>query len=81
LANRLNTPLDEIERAMAQVSKQLHVTLSALRDDQLAQPSPIPAPAANTLADLVALFAFHDSYHVGQMGFIRKALGFPPLAG
>lgn len=72
---------DEVERAMTEVSRRLHATLAALDDDQLAQPPAIPAPGANTLADLIALFAFHDSYHVGQMGFVRKALGFPQLAG
>jgi uncharacterized damage-inducible protein DinB len=72
---------EEIERVMRRVSERLHARLATLSDAQLAQPPAAPIPGAKTIADQVALFAFHDSYHVGQMAFIRKALGYPPLAG
>src|SRR5262245_22667471 len=34
-----------------------------------------PVPGVETLADLIAFCGFHESYHVGQIGFIRKQLG------
>lgn len=71
----------EIEKAMRDVSQRLQAKLAALDDAQLAQPASMDLPGAKTVADQVALFAFHDSYHVGQMGYIRKALGYPALAG
>jgi|SRR5579862_3181616 len=72
---------DEMERVMREVSQRLHAKLAALDDAQLAQPPSMNLPGAKTVADQVALFAFHDSYHVGQMAYIRKALGYPALAG
>ncbi len=38
-------------------------------------------PGIKTLADELAFFALHDSYQVGQMAYIRKAVGYPGLAG
>jgi len=29
----------------------------------------------------LTFFALHDAYHVGQLAYIRKALGRPGLAG
>jgi phage FluMu protein gp41 len=72
---------DEIERLMRDVSQRLQAKLAALDDEHLAQPPSLGAPGARTVADQVAGFAFDDSYHVGQMGYIRKALGYPALAG
>ena len=69
------------ERVMRDVSQRLQARLAALDDEQLAQPPSMDAPGARTVADQLAGFAFHDSYHVGQMGYIRKALGYPALAG
>jgi len=74
-------PREQIERVMGDVSQRLQAKLAALSDVQLAQPPAAAIAGAKTIADQVALFAFHDSYHVGQMAFIRKALGFPALAG
>jgi len=72
---------EEIERVMRRVSERLQARLAVLTDAQLAQPPATAIPGARSLADQVALFAFHDSYHVGQMAFIRKALGYPALVG
>ena len=71
----------EIERVMSDVSRRLHAKLATLNDEQLGQSPTAPLPGANTFADQVALFAFHDSYHVGQLAFIRKGLGYAALAG
>jgi hypothetical protein len=72
---------DEIERLMREVSPRLHAKLAALDDASLARPASMGLPFAKTLADELAFFALHDTYTVGQMGYIRKALGFPGLVG
>jgi uncharacterized damage-inducible protein DinB len=60
--------------------------LSGLTDDELRRaPSDrnndMLWPGTKTVADELAFFAFHDSYHVGQLSYIRKSLGYPGLAG
>ncbi|MEZ4416959.1 MAG: DinB family protein [Gemmatimonadota bacterium] len=33
-----------------------------------------------TLVDTIAFLAQHESYHVGQMAFIRRQMGLPPMS-
>jgi uncharacterized damage-inducible protein DinB len=72
---------DEIERVMREVSPRLHAKLASLDDESLARPASMALPRAKTLADELAFFALHDTYHVGQMAYIRKGLGHPALVG
>jgi uncharacterized damage-inducible protein DinB len=72
---------DEIERVMRDVSPRLHARLASLDDEQLAGPATMQLPGAKTVANQLAFFALHDTYHVGQMAYIRKALGYAPLVG
>lgn len=71
----------EVERVMREVSPRLHAALLALSDEHLSRSASLPIPGLTTLADELTFFALHDSYHVGQMAYIRKALGYPRLAG
>jgi uncharacterized damage-inducible protein DinB len=71
----------DIERVMREVSPRLHAKLGSLQDENLARPATMQLPGAKTFADELAFFALHDSYHVGQMAYIRKGLGYPGLAG
>ena len=43
-----------------------------------ADPIPAPPPVA---APLMLIFAMHDSYHLGQLAYIGKALGLSSLVG
>lgn len=63
---------DENERVMRDVSQRLQAKLAALDDAQLAEPPSMDPPGANTVADQVALFAFHDSYHLDRCGTSEK---------
>jgi hypothetical protein len=74
-------PCEEIERVMREVSPRLHSKLASLDDEALAQSATMELPFTKTLADELAFFAMHDAYHVGQMAYIRKALGYPGLVG
>lgn len=55
--------------------------LQGLTPERLTEPTPVSVGGAKTVADLVAFFAFHEAYHVGQIGFIRKNLGHSALVG
>jgi|SRR5579859_1369216 len=71
----------EIERVSSDISVKLRAALSALTDEQLARPASLQIPGVETLAGELAFFALHDSYHVGQLAYIRKGLGYPGLVG
>jgi len=69
---------------IATVWEELHgATLSHLRemtvselDGEVSQSFPT---ADRSLLGAVSFLAFHEAYHVGQMGLVRKFLGFPPV--
>jgi uncharacterized damage-inducible protein DinB len=66
---------------MRDVSPRLNARLTSLTDDVLTRPATPQVPGTTTVADELAFFALHESYHVGQLSFIRKSLGYPGLAG
>ncbi len=72
---------DVIRRVMGDVGPRLLARLASLDDEYLARPATMQLPGAQTLADQLAFFALHDSYHIGQMAYVRKALGYPGLVG
>ena len=70
----------EIARGMTEISPRLHDALAALKDEQLNRPASLPIPGLKTLTDELAFFALHESYHVGQLAYVRKGLGYPGMA-
>ena len=73
--------LDEVARKMGEISPRLHGALASLQDEQLNRPASLPIPGLKTLTDELAFFALHESYHVGQLAFVRKGLGYPGMTG
>ena len=71
----------EIARIMREVSSELRSALANLKDERLAGPASLSIPGIKTFGDELAFFALHDSYHVGQLAYIRKSLGYPGFAG
>jgi len=60
----------------------LKAKFASLTEADLAAPATgRPLPGANTVAEQLAFIAFHESYHVGQLGYIRKSIGYSPIAG
>lgn len=51
--------------------------LQRLTDEQLSSPAPFPSPAGPdaTLAQALNAFVFHEGYHCGQLGLLRRVLG------
>jgi uncharacterized damage-inducible protein DinB len=72
---------DDIQRAMNEITPRLHAKLASLDDTYLAGPARLQVPGTKTVADELAFFALHESYHVGQLAYVRKGLGYPGLAG
>jgi hypothetical protein len=46
-----------------------------------AVPAEGPPSADGTVLGCIAFMTMHDSYHLGQLGWLRKAFGYPTLAG
>jgi uncharacterized damage-inducible protein DinB len=48
----------------------------------LDRPSPQGIPTLNgRVSGLLAAFVFHEAYHIGQLGYLMRWLGHPPLLG
>jgi uncharacterized damage-inducible protein DinB len=73
---------EQIFAASREVNARLFAKLASLTDADLAQEAtgPLP-PSVKTTADRIAFMAMHDSYHVGQLAYVRKALGLSGVVG
>jgi hypothetical protein len=73
-------PLPEIWTSLQQSLDQLKKAASKLTAEQLAQKAPSSPdykPDA-TWEYVLAVNAFHDAYHAGQTGILRRLIGKPP---
>jgi uncharacterized damage-inducible protein DinB len=73
---------EEIRRAWKDVSEQLSASLASVPADLLAKPVPEGRRSFDgTVGGLVAFLAFHETYHVGQVSYLRKWLGYGQTVG
>ena len=73
---------EKISEASREVNARLFAKLAAMSDAELSRDArgAMP-PSVKTVGDQIAFFALHDSYHVGQLAYVRKALGLPGVVG
>jgi len=73
---------EKILQTSRELNARLFTRLAALTDADIARPASgqLP-PAVQTVGDQIAFIALHDSYHVGQLAYVRKALGLPGVVG
>jgi uncharacterized damage-inducible protein DinB len=72
----------EIRKAWKEVSEKLMAALPNATPELLAQPLPKERPSLDgTVGGAIGLLCFHETYHVGQMGYLRKWLGFGQSVG
>ena len=73
---------ERIIAVSSDVNARLYAALAALTDADLAKPATRPfTPAVKTLGDQIAFLTMHDTYHVGQLAYVRKALGLTGVVG
>jgi uncharacterized damage-inducible protein DinB len=71
-----------IEAGWNETHGRMRDAFAALTDARLAdQPQGPPLPGVKSLADVIAFYAFHESYHVGQVAYVRRLLGRSAVAG
>ena len=74
--------VDEMRAAWAEISQQLKAALGEISPDVLTRPAPQGPPSfAQQVSGTVAFYAFHDTYHTGQVSFLRKWLGYGQTIG
>jgi uncharacterized damage-inducible protein DinB len=71
----------EIESRFTETHESMRTAFATLTADSLAATAPVSFAGAKTVADLLAFFAFHEAYHLGQVGYIRRQLGHSSLVG
>ncbi|MFQ5349252.1 MAG: DinB family protein [Thermoanaerobaculia bacterium] len=73
-------PLDELAAGWRQTAEKLHAALDAVSDEDALRPSDGSFPTADqTLRGQLAFIAWHESYHVGQIGILRTEMGYTSL--
>ena len=73
---------EKIGEASREVNRRLFAKFATLTDADLSKPAQGPRPnSVQTVGEQIAFFALHDSYHVGQLAYVRKALGLPGVVG
>ena len=72
-AERLETILERFDESQKRLVAKIHNL------DEFALSAPVPqdknAFGVDNMGELLATFAFHESYHVGQTGILRRWLG------
>jgi hypothetical protein len=70
-------PWEEVVQALEMSQERIRAGFATATPDRLGAPSPetgFPFPC-ETVADLLAALHFHESYHVGQTGTLRRLAG------
>lgn len=69
-------PFSEIKAAWDSISLKMPELLENASEDQLtAKPSFEPPAMENSIRGLLSFLAFHESYHIGQISYVRRLLG------
>ncbi|MCA9752134.1 MAG: DinB family protein [Gemmatimonadetes bacterium] len=68
-----------IRDAMERSHERTRAAIAALTPEQLLAPLPEDRNPfqVDNLGEMIAVAAFHESYHVGQLGILRRTLGLP----
>jgi len=68
-----------IRAGLDRVHQQVLGELPGLSEAELDQPVPHPHPYAKTKLQALLWCANHEMVHAGQIGLLRRQLGYPPL--
>jgi uncharacterized damage-inducible protein DinB len=75
-------PLEEVRRAWKDVGERLSSFIAELEDSELEKPAPFafPIEGGGTTLGCLAFLVQHDSYHLGQVAFLRRYLGLDAMS-
>lgn len=73
-------PIAEIHQALKDAGTRLRKRFEAMTEADLLAPAPRRFPNGDpTLRGAIVFLAYHESYHLGQMAYVRKCLGYPGI--
>lgn len=67
-------PLSSLLETLNEVTEQLIKKLSEMDEEELHKEA-----FGGRLIDIILFFAYHEAYHIGQIGMLRKALGYEAI--
>ncbi len=72
--------ITELKAGWVEAAEKLHAALDAVTDEEAlaAQEGGLPIPD-RTLRGRLTFMAWHESYHIGQIGILRTEMGYPSL--
>lgn len=74
-------PVEDVRKGWQELSTKLIARLEDLNDNFINSAPPFKVPVGdNTMKGFIAFFAHHEAYHIGQLGFLRKYFGYPPMS-
>src|SRR5262249_45049194 len=74
--------VDEVRSTWQELSGKLLTSLDGAPPDLLAKPAPQGPPTFDgKISGVIAFLAFHETYHVGQISYLRKWLGYGQSVG
>lgn len=70
-----------IKNAWTKISQEIMQKLHEIQEDELIRfiDTKLPINEKNLLGEISFLIQ-HESYHIGQLGFLRKSFGYPSLS-
>jgi uncharacterized damage-inducible protein DinB len=68
-----------VRAVLDRVHEQVLRELSGLGETEIDQPVPHPHPFAKTKLQALLWCAHHEMLHAGQIGLLRRQLGYPPM--
>ncbi len=82
VAPQLYPALEQVVAVWDEAGSGLRERLPRLTAEELAAPAPRKFPVADpSLRAALAFLTYHEAYHVGQLGYLRKILGREGLVG
>ncbi|GAB4231122.1 MAG: hypothetical protein Kow00109_03100 [Acidobacteriota bacterium] len=74
--------IDQVRQTWREAFALLEKRLPQLSEEEWEQPAPRSFPVPDpSLRAAVCFLGFHEAYHLGQMAYLRRSLGYPGIVG
>jgi len=75
-------PCEEVVAAWKELTEKMPAALEGVKPEAMAEPATQPSPSFDgTIGGMVSFLAMHETYHVGQVVYVRRLLGHDRIVG